>query len=309
MSDVAMLEYVGCEVMLTGIKSRSALNGRTARVDGWLQDKGRFNVTLYDVDWCDEESINLKPECCDRPACERTGGEFPCGKPSRICCRRCGKRRFCSKECMKPHRDVCGHEEQRARAGRTYARRDGGTYNPHERRNEEGEQTFLLNRLVDLLEKDKGPMKDLFLEVRNRGQRGERWLIQIVEETPFGPNGEFDKVKAYRFDPTNLDDLVRRKGMKEFENARYLTLKYDPKTQWYGSRLFSLSHFPTRLSHVSPTRLSPTIFSHFFLTGTHTCGFDSTKWAVMYSHEDPSVNLKWICFNTMISDFMEQCGW
>ena len=263
MSDVAMLEYVGCEVMLTGIKSRSALNGRTARVDGWLQDKGRFNVTLYDVDWCDEESINLKPECCDRPACERTGGEFPCGKPSRICCRRCGKRRFCSKECMKPHRDICGHEEQRARAGRTYARRDGGTYNPHERRNEEGEQTFLLNRLVDLLEKDKGPMKDLFLEVRNRGQRGERWLIQIVEETPFGPNGEFDKVKAYRFDPTNLDDLVRRKGMKEFENARNLTLKYDPKTQW----------------------------------------------AVMYSHEDPSVNLKWICFNTMISDFMEQCGW
>ena len=79
MSDSAMLEYVGGEVIVSGLKARPDLNGLTARVDEWLTDRSRFRCVVYDKDWLEGESVNLKPECCDRPTCERTGEELPCG--------------------------------------------------------------------------------------------------------------------------------------------------------------------------------------------------------------------------------------
>ena len=150
MSDSAMLEYVGGEVIVSGLKARPDLNGRTARVDEWLEDRSRFRCVVYDKDWLEGESVNLRPECCDRPTCERTGEELPCGRPSRICCRRCGKRRFCSTECMRSHRDSCDalDEERRARAERHHD-------NPHDARNDPNNAAHietLCQRVVDILQ-------------------------------------------------------------------------------------------------------------------------------------------------------------
>ena len=225
MSDSAMLEYVGGEVIVSGLKARPDLNGRTARVDEWLEDRGRFRCVVYDKDWLEGESVNLRPECCDRPTCERTGEELPCGRPSRICCRRCGKRRFCSKECMRSHRDWCdaNDEERRARAERHHA-------NPHDARNDPNNAAHietLCQRVVDILQNETGGVfRDKFLEVRNKGQRGERFLVQIVEEGAIGAGD----ARLTLFSLEQVDTLAQ--SSQGWANPRDVVRNYDPKTQF-----------------------------------------------------------------------------
>ena len=85
----------------------------------------------------------------------------------------------------------------------------------------------MCQRVVDILQNETGGVfRDKFLEVRNKGQHGERFLVQIVEEGAIGAGD----ARLTLFSLEQVDTLAQ--SSQGWANPRDVVRNYDPKTQF-----------------------------------------------------------------------------